>query len=118
MPALRRRSAMFAVLVARCLIEHAWAVASRGGHSILDPALPRLASTADRPGVEAGDAADLVLVAGDTVASAVMDRPSDRTVLRAGRVVADRLRLVRGPSAARRPPVGLRPLRMRPRPPS
>ncbi|NGO74105.1 amidohydrolase family protein [Streptomyces sp. YC504] len=76
------------------LIEHAWAVASRGGHSILDPSLQRLTSTADRPGVDAGDAADLILVDGDTVSAAVMDRGSDRTVIHAGRVVADRLQLV------------------------
>ncbi len=76
------------------LIEHAWAVASRGGHSILDPSLPRLSSTADRPGVDVGDVADLILVEGDTVSAAVMDRGSDRTVLHAGRVVADQLQLV------------------------
>ncbi|NGN65066.1 amidohydrolase family protein [Streptomyces sp. A7024] len=76
------------------LIEHCWAVASRGGATLMDPALPRLTSTADRPGVAAGDAADLVLVAGDAVTAAIMDRSSDRTVLRQGRVVADGLELV------------------------
>lgn len=76
------------------LIEHCWAVASRGGHTLLDPSLERLRSTADRPGVAVGDAADLVLVEGDSVAAAVMDRGTDRTVIHAGRVVADRLRLV------------------------
>ncbi|WP_109472270.1 amidohydrolase family protein [Ornithinimicrobium cavernae] len=76
------------------LIEHAVAVATRGGRSIVDPTVPRLAGTDDRPGVAVGDPADLVLVAGETVTSAVMDRPSDRTVLRAGHVVADGLELV------------------------
>jgi cytosine/adenosine deaminase-related metal-dependent hydrolase len=76
------------------LIEHCWAVASRGGAVILDPSLERLTSTGDRPGVCVGDAADLVLVGGDTVAAAVMDRGDDRTVLHAGRVVADALQLV------------------------
>ncbi|MFE2822758.1 amidohydrolase [Streptomyces sp. NPDC059271] len=76
------------------LIEHCWAVASRGGAAILDPSLERLTSTADRPGVGVGDAADLVLVDGDSVAAAVMDRGADRTVVHAGRVVADQLRLV------------------------
>jgi len=41
-----------------------------------------------------GDPADLVVLAGDTVTSAVMDVLPDRTVLRAGRVVADGLALV------------------------
>ena len=76
------------------LIEHCWAVASRGGHTLLDPSVPRLASTADRPGVAAGDAADLVLVDGDSVAAAVMDRGTDRTVIHAGRIVAAGLQLV------------------------
>lgn len=76
------------------LIEHAVAVATRGGRSIVDTAVPRLASVEDRPGVAVGDQADLLLVTGETVTSAVMDRPADRTVLRAGRVVADGLELV------------------------
>lgn len=49
---------------------------------------------ADRPGVSVGDSADLLLVEGETVVSAVMDRSGDRTVLHAGRVVADGLELV------------------------
>lgn len=76
------------------LIEHCVAVASRGGASILHPDLPRLTSVSDRPGLAVGDSADLLLVAGETVASAVMDRSDDRTVLHAGRVVADGLELV------------------------
>ena len=76
------------------LIEHAVAVATRGGRSIVDPQVNRLGSVEDRPGLAVGDAADLLLLAGETVTSAVMDRPSDRTVLRAGRIVADGLELV------------------------
>ncbi|WP_406457309.1 amidohydrolase family protein [Streptomyces sp. NBC_00876] len=76
------------------LIEHCVAVASRGGASILQDGPPRLNSVADRPGLAAGDSADLLLVEGETVASAVMDRSADRTVLHRGRVVADGLNLV------------------------
>ncbi len=76
------------------LIEHAVAVATRGGRSIVEPQVPRLAGLTDRPGLAVGDVADLLLVEGETVTSAVMDRPADRTVLRAGRVVADQLELV------------------------
>lgn len=76
------------------LIEHCVAVATRGGASILDDRLPRLASVADRPGLAVGDQGDLLLVDGETVTSAVMDRGADRTVLRRGRVVADGLNLV------------------------
>lgn len=74
-------------------IEHCVAVATMGGRSVLGMAA-RLGSIEDRPGVAVGDAADLVLIAGETVTSAVMDRPADRTVLRAGTVVADGLELV------------------------
>lgn len=76
------------------LIEHALAVATRGGASIMDRSLPRLDGVADRPGLAVGDRADLLLVAGETPTSAVMDRLPDRTVLHRGRVVADGLRLV------------------------
>lgn len=76
------------------LVEHCLAVASRGGASIMDRALPRLAGVADRPGLAVGDRADLLLVSGDTPTAAVMDRLPDRTVLHRGRVVADRLALV------------------------
>ncbi|USQ77288.1 amidohydrolase family protein [Ornithinimicrobium cryptoxanthini] len=79
---------------ADALIEHAVAVATRGGRSIVDPQVTRLRAVDDRPGLAVGDAADLLLLPGETVTSAVMDRPDDRTVLRAGRVVADRLQLV------------------------
>ncbi|MFJ4210996.1 amidohydrolase family protein [Paenarthrobacter sp. NPDC089675] len=76
------------------LIEHCLAIATIGGASILDPDATRLKGLAHRPGVEVGDPAELLLVDGETVASTVMDRGKDRTVIHAGRVVADHLELV------------------------
>ncbi|MBD8043886.1 amidohydrolase family protein [Arthrobacter sp. Sa2BUA2] len=76
------------------LIEHCVAVATVGGASVMNPQAPRLASVADRPGLNAGDPAELVLVEGDTVTAAVMDRLPGRTVLHSGQVVADGLELV------------------------
>ncbi|MFJ4169995.1 amidohydrolase family protein [Paenarthrobacter sp. NPDC089714] len=76
------------------LIEHCLAIATIGGASILDPEAIRLKDTAHRPGVEIGDPAELLLVDGETVASTVMDRGKDRTVIHAGKVVADQLELV------------------------
>jgi cytosine/adenosine deaminase-related metal-dependent hydrolase len=76
------------------LIEHCVAVATIGGASVIDPQAPRVASVADRPGLAVGDAAELVLVEGDTVTAAVMDRLPGRTVIHRGRVVADALQLV------------------------
>lgn len=75
------------------LIEHCLAVAAIGGAGIMAPTAARLRSTTDRPGLEVGDPAHLTLLAGETVTSAVMDRPADRTVLWGGRVVADQLKL-------------------------
>lgn len=43
----------------------------------------------ERPRPAVGDAADLVLLPGDTPTAAVMDRPRERTVIHAGRVVAE-----------------------------
>ena len=65
------------------LIEQAIETATLGGASLLD----------DRPwgagrGFDAGDPADFVLMHAQTAVSAVMDRPRERTVLRAGRVIA------------------------------
>ncbi|WP_221584949.1 amidohydrolase family protein [Microbacterium sp. G2-8] len=74
-------------------IEHAVAIATMGGRAVLGTA-PTLAGVEDRPGLAVGDPADLVLVAGDTVTAAVMDRDPDRTVLHRGVVVADGLELV------------------------
>ncbi len=76
------------------LIEHAAAIATWGGATIMDRSLSRLASTADRPGFRVGDRADLVLLAGETVTSTVMDLGNDRTVIHDGRVVAEGLQLV------------------------
>ena len=76
------------------LIEHCIAVATMGGASIMDRDVARLSGVADRPGVAIGDRADLLLVDGETVTSAVMDRSPDRTVLHNGRIVADGLRVL------------------------
>lgn len=76
------------------LIEHCVAVATIGGSSVIDSGMQRLASVADRPGLAVGDPAELVLVEGDTVTAAVMDRLPGRTVIHRGRVVADGLKLV------------------------
>lgn len=76
------------------LIKHCVAVATMGGASVIDPAAPRLTSVADRPGLAVGDPAELVLVEGDTVAAAVMDKLPGRTVIHRGQVVADGLKLV------------------------
>ncbi|QMU96127.1 amidohydrolase family protein [Microbacterium esteraromaticum] len=75
------------------LIEMSLAVATVGGASIMDHAVPRLAGIADRPGTAIGDRADLLIVDGETPTSAVMDRGGDRTVLHDGVVVADALQL-------------------------
>ena len=74
-------------------IGHALAVATMGGASILDLA-DRLKDVTDRPGLNIGDAADFVLLDGETTASAVMDCSPDRTVIHDGHVVADQLELV------------------------
>lgn len=74
-------------------IEHCVAIATIGGRSVLGTA-PALLGHLDRPGLAVGDAADLQLISGETVTSAVMDRLPDRTVLFRGEVVADGLELV------------------------
>lgn len=76
------------------LVELSLAVATLGGASIMDHAVPRLAGVEDRPGLAPGDRADLLLVDGDTPTSAVMDRGRDRTVIHDGIVVADQLVLL------------------------
>ncbi|GLJ80675.1 amidohydrolase family protein [Microbacterium imperiale] len=73
-------------------IEHCVAIATVGGRAVMGRAAG-LAGAGDRPGLQVGDPADLVLVAGDTVTAAVMDRSPDRTVLYRGVVVADGLEL-------------------------
>ncbi|WP_258063989.1 MULTISPECIES: amidohydrolase family protein [unclassified Pseudoclavibacter] len=74
-------------------IEHCIAIATIGGRSVLGTA-PALQGALDRPGVDVGDPADLQLIEGETVTSAIMDRLPDRTVLFGGVVVADALELV------------------------
>jgi cytosine/adenosine deaminase-related metal-dependent hydrolase len=76
------------------LIEHAAAIATWGGAGMMDRSLSRLRSTSDRPGLAVADRADIVLLAGETVTSAVMDRGTDRTVIHDGRVVADQLEML------------------------
>lgn len=75
------------------MIEHCAAIATMGGASIMDRGVQRLRGTGDRPGLEIGDRADVVLVDGDTITSAVMDKGTDRTVFHDGRLVADGLTL-------------------------
>jgi cytosine deaminase len=75
------------------LIELCLAVATVGGAAVLDPSLTRLASSTDRPGLAIGDVAELLVVSGESVAATVMDRSPDRTVIHAGRVVAEGLAL-------------------------
>ena len=81
------------------LIEHCAAIATIGGASIMDRSVQRLAGPDDRPGLGVGDAADIVLVDGETVTSTVMDRGTDRTVIHKGRVVADGLSVLPEPAA-------------------
>ncbi|WP_312181844.1 amidohydrolase [Arthrobacter sp.] len=76
------------------LIEHCVAVATIGGASVITPQAQRLSSVTDRPGLAVGDPAELVLVEGDTVTAAVMDKLPGRTVIHAGQVVANGLELV------------------------
>ncbi|MDH7798819.1 MULTISPECIES: amidohydrolase family protein [unclassified Beijerinckia] len=75
-------------------IEMCLGIGTIGGGSMIAPAeVPRLVRGGCQ-GVAVGDTADLILLDGQTPTSAVMDRSSDRTVLRKGRVVADQLQLV------------------------
>ena len=60
-------------------IEHCVRVATSGGAAIMG---------IHNVGVDVGDVADLVIVPGDTVTAAVMDREPRSFVIRAGRVVA------------------------------
>ncbi|NIH81296.1 amidohydrolase [Amycolatopsis viridis] len=76
------------------MVEHALAVGTWGGATVLDPSLPALRGVDDRPGVAPGDAADVVLLDGEAPAAAVQDRLPHRTVIHAGRVVAHDLALV------------------------
>ncbi len=78
-------------------IERCVALATIGGRAVVsrDGAGPGWNVPPDHArGLAPGDPADLVLLPGDTVTAAVMDRPAGRTVIREGRVVADGGRLV------------------------
>ena len=61
------------------LIEECIHTATRGGAAIMG---------IDNVGLAVGDVADLVVLPGDTVTAAVMDRPARSLVIRAGEVVA------------------------------
>ncbi|PTT20199.1 N-isopropylammelide isopropylaminohydrolase [Microbacterium sp. HMWF026] len=76
-------------------IEHCVAIATVGGRAVMGRAAMPARGEA-QPGLGVGDPADLVVVAGETVTAAVMDRLSDRTVLFRGTVVADALELTEG----------------------
>jgi cytosine/adenosine deaminase-related metal-dependent hydrolase len=65
-------------------IETCLAVATLGGAAVIDGRRP-----SSERGFGAGDAAEFVLIPGETPTAAVMDRPGGRTVVHAGRVVAD-----------------------------
>lgn len=73
------------------LVESATETATLGGRYVMN-GRPQGPADAGR-GVGCGDPADLVLLAGETVTAAVMDRGQDRTVIRAGSVIADNGRL-------------------------
>ena len=72
------------------LIEACADVASRGGRSVVDGGKWSKLPVVDDPisGLAVGAPADLVVVAADTVAAAVMDHPPRTVVVHEGRVVA------------------------------
>ncbi|CAI9407174.1 amidohydrolase family protein [Aestuariimicrobium sp. T2.26MG-19.2B] len=63
--------------------------ATVGGRQVIDPSLARVDPLVGTPGLEIGDEADLVLVEGETLSSAVVDHRPSRVLIRAGRVVVD-----------------------------
>jgi len=74
------------------LIEGCVEIATLGGRSVVDRELPADSDAAR--GLGPGDPADLVLVAGETVTAAVMDRSASRLVIHQGRLVARDLTLI------------------------
>jgi cytosine/adenosine deaminase-related metal-dependent hydrolase len=73
-------------------IDRCVALATLGGRAVVaaDGSGPGWTAPSEHPrGLALGDPADLVLLPGDTVTSAVMDRPAARTVIRQGRIVAE-----------------------------
>lgn len=74
------------------LIERCVALATVGGRGVMAGAgagADWTAASHGPRGLAPGDPADLVLLSGETVTSAVMDRPRDRVVVHRGRVVAE-----------------------------
>jgi cytosine/creatinine deaminase len=73
------------------LIERCLAIATVGGRGVVGTG-PKpahwTAEPASLPGLRPGDPADLLLLPGETLTSAVMDRRPERLVLHRGRVVA------------------------------
>ncbi|MFB7723078.1 amidohydrolase family protein [Nocardia sp. NPDC056100] len=69
-------------------VEHALAVATWGGASILDHDLPVLDRLGLHPGFASGDPAEFVLMDAVSPTAAVMDRPAERTVIHQGAVVS------------------------------
>ncbi len=72
-------------------IERTVAIATVGGRSVAEPGstTANWTDSADSlPGIQSGEPADLVLLPGETVTSAVMDRPGNRIVIHRGNVVA------------------------------
>jgi cytosine/creatinine deaminase len=82
------------------LVERCLAMATVGGRGVASrPGVDGdwTATTGSMPGLRAGEPGDLLLMPGETVTSAVMDRPRERVVLHRGRVVAVDGALVDGP---------------------
>src|SRR5699024_7950950 len=89
------------------LIEQCYAVASVGGASVMDRnslRIPGISAASGASGeteaipsaplgLQPGAPAELVLLEGETVTSAIMDRLPGRTVFHQGRVVAEELTL-------------------------
>lgn len=71
-------------------IERAVETATLGGARVMDAQR----SFDSSRGFAVGDPADFVLIPSELAASAVMDRPEDRTVVHAGRIVADKGTLI------------------------
>jgi cytosine/adenosine deaminase-related metal-dependent hydrolase len=72
-------------------IERCLAVATLGGRTIVQLGTTQSMWTDDPddlPGFGIGEPADFVLLPGETVTSAIMDRPHERVVIHAGGVVA------------------------------
>ncbi|MFC9894825.1 amidohydrolase family protein [Nocardia sp. NPDC127579] len=69
-------------------IEHALAIATWGGASIVDRALRPLDRLGLRPGFAPGDPAEFLLLDSPSTTAAVMDRPVARTVVHRGAVIS------------------------------